>query len=316
MKRLTFAAAAIVTALGVVLFHGVSVRAQGLAPASQPQPRPLTVRAIKPGAIYWVTGGAGGNAGVVIGRTGVLVIDATATGTDATQLLAAIATLTPKPITHVILTNSDGDHVNGLAGFPAGLTIIAHENNKHEQQAALLFATVQVDGGRCLPPADRVPNQLVRKARVVTTIDGIDIELLHFGPAHTSGDLVVSLPDDRVVFAGDLLTDAGPVHPEQGGAFDGWFAAARALLALNATSYIPGHGDSAETTASVRKRMDGYQSVKDRVAGLMRAGRSLAEIRAEMGEPATNGSDCRGIPVPSLSEIAYRAEQSRRQEVK
>jgi glyoxylase-like metal-dependent hydrolase (beta-lactamase superfamily II) len=66
----------------------------------------------------------------------VIVIDAKTTADSAKQMLAEIAKITPKPVTHVILTHSDGNHVNGLASFPTGITIIAHEGNKKEVRAA------------------------------------------------------------------------------------------------------------------------------------------------------------------------------------
>ena len=71
------------------------------------------------------------------GRNGVIAIDATNNANSAKVLLAEIAKVTSKPVTHVILTHSDGDHVNGLAGFPAGVTIIAHENCRKEMENSL-----------------------------------------------------------------------------------------------------------------------------------------------------------------------------------
>jgi cyclase len=92
-------------------------------PESQvPQPQPLSVKLLKDG-IYWVEGGAGANTGFRIGRKEVVVIDAKMTADSAREMLAQIGKLTPNPVTTVILTHSDLDHVNGLAGFPKGLTI-------------------------------------------------------------------------------------------------------------------------------------------------------------------------------------------------
>ena len=99
---------------------------------AQQQPAPLMVKQLKDN-VYWGQGGAGGNSGIIIGDKGVIVIDAKTTADSAKELLAEIAKITPKPVTHVILTHSDGDHVNGLAAFPPGITIIAQENNKKEQ---------------------------------------------------------------------------------------------------------------------------------------------------------------------------------------
>ena len=163
-----------------------------LAVAQGPAPAPFMVHQLKPN-VYWVEGG-GGNSGVIVGDKGVIVVDAKTTPAAGKELLDDIAKITPKPVTTVILTHSDGDHVNGLASFPAGITIIAHENNKKEQEAALAA------GGRGAPPADHLPTQTVSKNKENLKIDGVKLEVLHWAPAHTSGDLVVYLPaaEDRV----------------------------------------------------------------------------------------------------------------------
>src|ERR1700730_8276376 len=167
------------TALTALTFAGVA--------NAQQQPPPLSVKQLK-SDVYWTEGGAGGNTGFIIGKDGVIVIDAKTTPDSAKEMLAEISKLTTQPITHVILTHSDADHVNGLAAFPVGLTIIAHENNKKEQEAALAI------GGPAAPPRDYLPTQLVTKEKESLKIDGVRITLLHFAAAHTSGDLIVYLP--------------------------------------------------------------------------------------------------------------------------
>ena len=170
--------------LKIVRFTLGALALSGLAaPAiAQQPPPPLTMKQLKPD-VWAGLGGAGGNSTIIIGKTGVIVVDAKQTEAGAKDLLAEIAKITPKPVTTAIITHSDGDHVNGLVAFPAGIKIIAHENNKKEQEAALAA------GGRGAPPADRLPNQVVTKNKETMTIDGVKLELYHWAPAHTSGDL-------------------------------------------------------------------------------------------------------------------------------
>ncbi len=174
----------------------------------------MTLHTIKEGKLYWVAGG-GGNSGIVIGATGVVVIDAKSAVDAVRWMVTEIAKLTPKPITHVIVTHSDGDHINGLPGFPAGIKIIGHSSNKLEQQAVYLYAAVKVDGRRCLPPVGYLPNQIVFKDRLEADLAGERFAFHHFGPAHTSGDLVIHLPGEKLVFAGALITSSVLVHPER-----------------------------------------------------------------------------------------------------
>src|SRR6266852_919360 len=126
--------------------------------AQQPAPK-LTMKMLKPD-VWAGLGGAGGNSTIIVGKTSVIVVDAKQTEAGAKDLLAEIAKITPKPV---------------------GTAIIAHENNKKEQEAALAA------GGRGAPPADRLPNQVVTKTKEEVTIDGVKLELYHFAPAHTSG---------------------------------------------------------------------------------------------------------------------------------
>ncbi len=126
--------------------------------AQGPPAQNLTPHQIKPN-VYWLEGG-GGNTGVIAGTNGVIIVDVKTTPAAGKMILDEVAKITPKPITHVILTHSDGDHVNGLASFPTGLTIIAHENNKKEQEAALKA------GGRGAPPADHLPTQVTTKEKL------------------------------------------------------------------------------------------------------------------------------------------------------
>jgi cyclase len=284
-------------------------------PAPAAAPAGLTVHTIKEGKLYWVEGG-GGNSGIIIGKDGVIVVDAKTTAALGKELVAEVAKLTPKPITHVIVTHSDGDHVNGLAGFPDGLKIIAHVNNKVEQQSVYQYAAVEVDGGKCLPPANRYPNEVIFKDRVRTVIDGEAVALYYFGPAHTSGDLIVYLPGEKLAFTGDIITSTVLVHPEKNGSFDNWFNVAKGLLSLDADRYVGGHAKELDTKASLQKRIAEYQATREKVDAMVDAGKSLAEVKAAMGDPAKDVSGCRGVPYQSLSEVAYHAHENRRQELK
>ena len=102
--------------------------------------QPLSVEKIK-GNIYMVKGGSGANTGFYVGKDEDLVIDAKMTADAAKQMIGEIAKVTSKPITGIILTHSDGDHVNGLNGFPGGLKIFAHAQTKKDMEnAAKLMA--------------------------------------------------------------------------------------------------------------------------------------------------------------------------------
>jgi glyoxylase-like metal-dependent hydrolase (beta-lactamase superfamily II) len=120
---------------------------------AQQQPQPLKVTKVKDN-VYWIQGGVGSSDGVIVGTTGVIVVDTKSTADSEKGVIAEIAKITPKNVNTAIITHSDNDHVNGLAAFPAGLTIIAQENCKKEMEASA--------GSRNPAPQDRLPTLWVQ----------------------------------------------------------------------------------------------------------------------------------------------------------
>jgi len=291
-RKISFGSA---TAASLSLFAAVAL-AQG------PAPMPLMVHQLKPN-VYWIEGG-GGNSGVIVGDKGVIVVDAKTTAAAGKELLDDIAKITPKPVTTVIETHSDGDHVNGLASFPAGITIIAHANNKKEQDAALAA------GGRGAPPAGHLPTQIISKDKDDLTIEGVKVELRHWAPAHTSGDLVVFLPAEKIVFTGDIISTQPDalIHLEKNGSSEGWVTTAKGIAALDAAQFVPGHGD-VETKAEVQKRATDVAAKRAKIKELVAQGKSLDEIKAAVGDPPpaqAKGGGRGGPAFASFTDVVYQ----------
>src|ERR1700691_4493532 len=241
-------------------------------------PQSLTPHQIKPN-VYWLEGG-GGNTGVIVGKTGGVIVAAKTTPAFGKMIVEESAKITPKPITHVIETHSDGDHVNGLASFPTGLVIIAQEGNKKEQDAAL------AKGGPGAPPADHQPTQVVTKTKEAFTFDGEKVELYHWAPAHTSGDLVVFLPTERIIFGGDLIPVQGPdpvIHEAKGGTSEGWIKTMQGVVKLNADQIVPGHG-VVQTRAAVEARLKAVEDTRAMIVAMIKERQSLTESKAAVDE--------------------------------
>ena len=267
--------------------------------AAQQPAQALTVQQLAPN-VYELIGG-GGNSGVVIGNDGVVVIDAKTSPASGKMLLDEIAKLTPKRVTHVILTHSDGDHVNGLAAFPAGVTVIAHEGAKKEMEAALAA------GGRGAPPADHMPSRVIARDEERLVLDGVAFDLRHWAPAHTSGDLVVLLPEQRIVFTGDIITTNRPdplIHLEKHGSSAGWITTADGIVGLNAERFVPGHGD-VQTKAEVQARVAAATAKRAKIAELVKEGKSLDDIRAAVGDPAPSGGPGAG-GFATFTDVVYK----------
>ncbi len=278
--------------LVVLSAFAVTARAQGPAPA------PLAVHSLADN-VSWVEGG-GGNSGVIVGDQGVIVIDAKISMATGKELLEDIAKLTPKPVNAVVLTHSDRDHVNGLAAFPAGIAVLAEANNKQEQERAIAA------GGRDAPPADHLPTQVITKNNEHVELDGVALELLHWGPAHTSGDLVVYLPKQKIVFTGDIITNRPDplIHLEKNGSSEGWIETTRGIVALDAETFIPGHGNP-ETKAEVQQYLAHAEAKREKIKGLVAQGKSLDEIKAAVGDAPQAGGNG-GPTFASFTDVVYR----------
>jgi cyclase len=268
--------------------------------AAQQQPQPIKVTQIKDN-VYWIQGGVGSNDGVIVGKTGVILVDTKTTVDSEKLVIAEIAKITPKPVTTAIITHSDGDHVNGLAAFPPGLTIIAQENCKKEMEASA--------GSRTPAPQDRLPTKTYDKTDKMT-IDGVKIQLYHWAPGHTSGDTVVYLPDEKIVFGGDLLVTNRPdtnIHADKNGSAAGWIENAKGMLKLNSDTYLTGHGDMM-TKADVQKKLDFIQDKYDKIKAMVAQGKSLDDVKTSFGEstapppPNPNGNP----PAMTMTEIMYK----------
>jgi cyclase len=254
---------------------------------------PLAVKFIRDG-VYWTEGGVGGNTGFVVGKDGVIVFDAKMTPNSAKEMIAAIEKITPKRVTHVILSHSDGDHVNGLSGFPEGVTIIAQENCKREMEES--------KDSRTPAPQDYLPTKTFDK-NLDLTIDGVRVQLRHWVPAHTSGDLIMLLPDERIVFGGDLIdpTQFALVHTQKGGSTEGWITSMQDIIALDADTFVSGHGDL-QTKSALRARLSAVEARRQKIKEMIASGKSLEEIKktAPPEEPPTGpfGS-------PGFTEVVY-----------
>lgn len=281
---LAFAAVTALTALAP------SLRAQQFAP--------IQTHALN-GGVYWIEGGVGSNSGVVIGKDGVVVIDAKQTPESGKAVMAEVAKLTPKPVTHVILTHSNLDHVDGLPGFPKGLTIIAQENCKKQMENPR-------NNPQNIDLHDYIPTKTVAKKESMT-IDGVRFVLLHFAPAHTSGDLIIYLPDQKIAFTGDITVTRLPyplIHLEDEGSSAGWIESMKGIVALNADTFVPGHGGT-QTKSELQQRVANTAARRAKIKALVAQGKSLQDIKKELGEPLTPPAGANPAFL-SFTEVVYK----------
>lgn len=235
---------------------------------------PFVARRLAEG-VYAVLGDTGRgsegrpNAGFIVTRDGVVVIDALASPRQGEALLRTIRGVTRQPVRWLVLTHHHPDHHFGAIVFRrAGAKIIAHPDTRvlasDGGQDALVADWVRVmglDAMRGFEFAD-VPD------RPVTGIDtlrlgGRTIVVAAAGGGHSAGDLMVWLPKERVLFAGDLLIEDGVTMVTDGSAR----ALERGLARIDGLApriAVPGHGaipaDPAALVARTRSYITGLET--------------------------------------------------------
>jgi cyclase len=181
------------------------------------------------------------NTGFIVAGDGVLSIDSCATEGRTRAYLAAIRTVTARPVITLVNTHHHPDHTNGN-GLLGARAIVAHANCRAQLASIRWPPPVPVFG-----PVDwgRVARDLPGicfESRLDLYAGARRIELLHFGtPAHTTNDIVAWLPADRVLFAGDLVFNGGTPFALSG-SVAGWLDVLAALRDLGPEVIVPGHG--------------------------------------------------------------------------
>ncbi len=268
----------------------------GLAAGFCQQPQAMTVEKVT-GNIYLVKGGSGANTGFFIGEKEVLVVDAKMTADASRQMIEEIKKITSNPIAKLVITHSDGDHVNGLGGFPAGLEIVAHAQTKRDMEEAFTAPNF-----RSLLPY--LPNKTFTE-KMDLRLDAERIELLHFGPAHTSGDIVVFFPVEKVAFVGDLVfVGRDPlVHRQKGGTSLGLVKTLKALIDLNADRYLAGH-TGILSKSDIETELKSIEEKQAKIRAMAQEGKSLDDVKKAFGiEDRPVGAG--GRRFMSLVEVMY-----------
>lgn len=230
--------------------------------------------------VYYATGGTGSNNIVIVNDNDVVLVDTGTTPATARALLADIKLVTPKPVTTVVNTHFHYDHTNGNSIFGPEVEILAHDfvrkaittfdvlntepmktyktvampqliadltkqaaaeqdpakkKSLEDQLASAKLLPDQVAEVRPTPPTKTYSDQMILKR------GNREIRLLHLGRAHTEGDTLIYLPQEKILCTGDLLQ--GRRLPYMGdGFFDEWVSGLEKIKGMDIAWILPGHG--------------------------------------------------------------------------
>jgi cyclase len=192
---------------------------------------------IQPDGTWWIN-----NTGFLVGRRGVVSIDACATRRRTEAYLRAIASVTAAPVRTLVNTHHHGDHTFGNHLF-RGATIVAHERTRDgvvawgEPFSAPFWTDVDWGEFELEPPFLTYPEA------VTVWVDDLRCEVRYVGaPAHTTNDSIVWVPDRHLLFSGDLLFNGGTPFLLQGSVAGAVDVLTEVVAPLGARVIVPGHG--------------------------------------------------------------------------
>ncbi|GBD44435.1 Metallo-beta-lactamase type 2 [bacterium HR40] len=236
---------------------------KGFASTGDLSEKKVSFDELAPG-IFAFTAEGDPNSGVVIGDQSVLVFDAQATPKQARRVIERVRQVTDKPITHLVLSHYHAVRVMGASAYAAAEIIcslgtyeLICERGQQDFESEVgrfprLFEDVASVPGLTYPT-------MAFERRLVLWLGRRKVELLFLGRGHTAGDIVAWMPDEKVLFAGDLVEYGatpytGDAHLRE------WPQTLDAVSALGAEKLVPGRGAAARTAKEVQEAIAGTRA--------------------------------------------------------
>ncbi|UDF37579.1 UNVERIFIED_ORG: MBL fold metallo-hydrolase [Shinella sp. XGS7] len=217
------------------------------------------------------------NTGIVIGDDAVMVIDTQATPVMAEDVIRRIRQVTDKPIKYVLLSHYHAVRVLGASAYRPEHIIASQDTyelivERGEQDKASeigrfprLFRNVE-----SVPPGLTWPT-ITFTGKMTLWLGKLEVQILQLGRGHTKGDTVVWLPQDKVLFSGDLVEfDATPYAGDA--YFQDWPQTLDNIAALKPEKLVPGRGRALQTPAEVAAGLEGTRAFVSELYAAVKAG--------------------------------------------
>ncbi len=227
------------------------------------------------------------NSGIVIGDDAVMVIDTQATPAMAQDVIRRIREVTDKPIKYVVLSHYHAVRVLGAAAYKPEHIIASQDTRdliveRGEQDKASeigrfprLFRNVE-----SVPPGMTWPT-ITFSGKMTLWLGKLEVQLIQLGRGHTKGDTVVWLPQDKVLFSGDLVEfDATPYAGDA--YFQDWPKTLDNIAALKPQALVPGRGAALQGADQVARGLEGTRAF-------------VSELYASVKAGAAAGKDLRSV---------------------
>ena len=235
------------------------------------------------------------NTGIIVGDDAVLVLDTQATPVMAQDVIRRIREVTDKPIKYVLLTHYHAVRVLGASAYGAEQIIASQDTRdliveRGEQDKASeigrfprLFQNVE-----SVPPGLTWPT-ITFSGKMTLWLGSLEVQLLQLGRGHTKGDTVAWLPQQKILFSGDLVEfDATPYAGDA--YFKDWPATLDNIAALQPQQLVPGRGAALTTPAQV-------------AAGLAGTRNFIADVRASVEAGVKAGKDLNAVYKDTMAKL-------------
>jgi len=215
------------------------------------QPPAGALRQIIPG--HYVYSTTTFNSGVIATSEGVVVLDALASEPIARAAREAITGATGQPV-RVLVSGTHHNQYSKGNGAYADVLRIGHENYRTD-----LLTLMQREKISAEEQSARLPNQTFRD-RLTLHLGGKEIQILHLGRAHTRGDSIIFVPQDRIVYLSEVFFANQFLFINDGYGLD-WLKALDAIDALDADIFVPGHGPVPADPRETRQGLRGFRQM-------------------------------------------------------
>ena len=269
----------------------LSARAQqNSASAALRNNPPGVLKPILPGHYAFTSGTF--NSGIIATNEGVVVVDALDSEAVARQEREAIASQIGQPVRFLVSSTFHNNYTKGNVAY-ADVLRIGTENYRTD-----LLQLMQHDNVPAEQQTARLPTQTYRD-RVTLYLGGKEIQILYPGRAHTRGDSIVFIPQDRIVYMSELFFNAQFPYMDDGYG-DSWIKALDAAEALGADMFVPAHGPIPD-------------SPKDSQEALHSARQILVELRdavqAKIARGATEDQAVAAVKFPQYATLRAYDQQ-------
>ena len=200
------------------------------------------------------------NSGIIIGDDSVMIVEAQATPRLARKVIEKVREVTDKPITHLALTHYHAVRVLGASAYGASQVIMG------EKARAMVVERGQEDWDsefqrfpRLFQGHEEIPGltwpTTTFQSRMTVFLGKRRVDLMHLGRAHTAGDIVIHVPDQNVMFTGDIVEAHSACYCGDGH-FADWGPTLERVRTFGLDGIAPGRGDAVVGSTAVNGALD------------------------------------------------------------